>query len=46
MTKLPQGLEDLFAVVLYRLLLAFLLPLALARRRNLFLHFSRFFFFP
>ena len=44
MTELLQGFEDLFAVVLYRLLLAFLLPLALARCRNFFLHFSRFFF--
>ena len=44
MAELLQGFEDLFAVVLYRLLLAFLLPLALARRGNFFLHFSRFFF--
>src|SRR6266576_3441753 len=44
MTELLQGFEDLFTVVLYRLLLAFLLPLALAWCRNFFLLFSRFFF--
>src|SRR5271156_3672972 len=46
MTELPQGLEDLFAVVLYRLLLACLLPLAPAWRRNLFFRHFRGFFFP
>src|SRR6202453_326589 len=44
MTELLQGFEDLFTVVLYRLLLAFLLPRALARWRDFFLHWSRFFF--
>src|SRR5882762_9353459 len=45
MTELHQGLEDLFAVVLYRLLLACLLPLALAWCRNFFFrHFSGLFF--
>ena len=43
-TELLKGFEDLFAVVLYRLLLALLLPFAFARRRNFFLHFSRFLF--
>src|SRR5580704_9655091 len=43
MTELFQGFEDLFAIVLYRLLLAFLLTLALARR-NFFFDFSRLFF--
>src|ERR1700678_440414 len=44
MTELLQRFKDFFTVVLYRLLLAFLLPRALARWRNLFFHCSRFFF--
>src|SRR5277367_873584 len=44
MTELLEGFEDLFAVLLYRLLLAFRLPLALAWCRNFFLYFSRCFF--
>ena len=45
MAELLEGLEDLLAVLLLRLLLAFgLWPLTLARWRNLFLHFSRCFF--
>ena len=43
--ELLQGLEDLFAVVLDRLLLALrFLPLALARRGRFFRHFGRLFF--
>src|ERR1700756_918649 len=44
MTELLQGFEDLFAIVLHRLLLGLLLPLAPARCRNFLLHFSRFLF--
>ncbi len=44
MAELLQCFEDLFTVVLDRFLLAFLLPLAPAGRRNFFLHFHRFLF--